>query len=128
MGSQRRGVRRNTTQSITCGPEDTRPPRAAAPADPSAPARVITLAGGTKWLATLVARLNSYDVESDTSTSRLILRFECLTIPDQQPRIVSVRADALEEMEESTLRALISRPGRGRKVVMRGGGRASRNR
>jgi hypothetical protein len=81
---------------------------------------VITLAGGTKWLATLVARLNSYDVESDTSSSRLILRFECLTIPDQQPRIVSVRADALEEMKESTLRALISRPGpRAKKVVLR---------
>lgn len=121
MGSQRRGVRRHTTRSITCGPEDTRPPRpAAAPADPSAPARVITLAGDTKWLATLVARLNSHDVESGTSSTRLILRFECLTIPEQQPRIVSVRADSLEEMEESTLRTLIARPGpRARKVVMR---------
>ena len=98
MASQRRGIRRPATRGIACGPDDCAPRPATAPADPAAPARVVNLAGGTKWLATLVARLNSQDLETGASSTRLILRFESLTDPDRQPRIHSVCADSLEEM------------------------------
>ena len=110
MASQRRGIRRPATRGIACGPDDCAPRPATAPADPAAPARVVNLAGGTKWLATLVARLNSQDLETGASSTRLILRFESLTDPDRQPRIHSVCADSLEEMDDATLRTLVSRP------------------
>ncbi|HJU88313.1 MAG TPA: hypothetical protein VJ672_02920 [Gemmatimonadaceae bacterium] len=110
MASHRRGIRRVVNRTIACGPDDCAPRPATAPADPAAPARVVNLAGGTKWLATLVARLNSQDLENGASSTRLILRFESLTDPDRQPRIHSVNADSLEEMDESVLRTLVSRP------------------
>jgi hypothetical protein len=110
VGSQRRGVRRPATRGIACGPDDCAPRPAAAPADPLAPARVVTLASGSKWLATLVARLNSQDLESGSTSTRLILRFESLTDPNRQPRIHSVNAESLEAMDDVALRALVSRP------------------
>jgi hypothetical protein len=110
VGSQRRDVRRTVSRSITCGPADCAPRPASAPAEADAPARVIELAAGTRWLVTLVARLSTQDLETGASSTRLILRFESLSDPMRQPRIHAISAGSLEEMDESTLRTLVARP------------------
>jgi hypothetical protein len=85
------------------------------------PASSIWRAARSGWprSSRVVARLNSQDLETGASSTRLILRFESLTDPDRQPRIHSVCADSLEEMDDATLRTLVSRPtAKARRVLL----------
>ena len=50
-----------------------------APAEPTDPARVVTLDDGTRWLATVVARLVSEDMLIGQGSARLLVRLESLT-------------------------------------------------
>ena len=82
-----------------------------APAEPSEPARVVTLDDGTRWLVTVVARLVSEDSLTGCGSARLIVRIDSMTRPDRPSRVASVRARALHSVEEDTLRALASTTG-----------------
>lgn len=79
-----------------------------APAEPSDPARVVTLDDGTRWLVTVVARLVSEDTVTGCGSARLIVRVDSLTISDRPSRVASVRARALHSVDDEALRALAS--------------------
>ena len=77
-----------------------------APAEPTDPARVVTLDDGTRWLATVVARLVSEDMIIGYGSARLLVRLESLTFPERPARVATVRARALHSVEDEVLRAL----------------------
>ena len=76
------------------------------PAEPTEPARVVTLDDGTRWQATVVARLRSEDTVTGFGSARLIVRLESLTYPDRPARVATVRARALHSVDDEVLRAL----------------------
>jgi hypothetical protein len=76
------------------------------PAEPMDPARVITLDDGTRWLATVVARLVSEDMVFGYGSARLLVRLESLTFPERPVRVATVRARALHSVDDEVLRAL----------------------
>jgi hypothetical protein len=76
------------------------------PAEPTEPARVVTLDDGTRWLATVVARLVSEDTITGYGAARLLVRLESLTYPDRPARVATVRARALHSVDDEVLRAL----------------------
>jgi hypothetical protein len=78
------------------------------PADPTDPARVITLDDGTRWLATVVARLVSEDMIYGYGSARLLVRLESLTFPDRPARVATVRARELHSVDDEALRALVA--------------------
>ena len=110
MGAPRRVKRNAQPHSIQCGDESRAPQPAMAPAPPDAPARVIAIRGGARWLVTVVARLVSEDMAAGVETARLVLRFECLTQPHRQVRVATVRALELDEVSDEMLRTLASAP------------------
>jgi hypothetical protein len=75
-------------------------------AEPSDPARVVTLDDGTRWLVTVVARLVSEDRLTGCGSARLLVRIDSLTQSDRPSRVASVRARALHSVEDEALRAL----------------------
>ncbi len=77
-----------------------------APAEPTEPARVVTLDDGTRWQATVVARLVSEDTLTGLGSARLLVRFESLSFPDRPAQVATVRARALHSVEDEVLRAL----------------------
>jgi hypothetical protein len=77
-----------------------------APAEPTDPARVVTLDDGTRWLATVVARLVSEDIVFGYGSARLLVRLESLTFPERPARVATVRARALHSVDDEVLRAL----------------------
>ena len=77
-----------------------------APAEPTDPARVVTLDDGTRWLATVVARLVSEDMITGQGSARLLVRLESLTAPEIPARVATVRARALHSVDDEVLRAL----------------------
>lgn len=77
-----------------------------APVEPTDPARVVTLDDGTRWLATVVARLVSEDMIIGYGSARLLVRLESLTFPDRPARVATVRARALHSVDDEVLRAL----------------------
>jgi hypothetical protein len=77
-----------------------------APGEPTDPARVVTLDDGTRWLATVVARLVSEDMIIGYGSARLLVRLESLTFPERPARVVTVRARALHSVDDEALRAL----------------------
>lgn len=70
------------------------------------PARVVTLDDGTRWLATVVARLVSEDTLTGEGSARLIVRLVSLTFPDRPAQVATVRARALHSVDDEVLRAL----------------------
>ncbi len=76
------------------------------PAEPTDPARVVTLDDGTRWLATVVARLVSEDIVFGYGSARLLVRLESLTFPERPVRVATVRARALHSVDDEVLRAL----------------------
>ena len=86
-----------------CGGEET-----GAPAEPSEPARVVTLDDGTRWLVTVVARLVSEDALTGYGSARLIVRIDSMTLPGRPSRVASMRARALHSVDDDSLRALAS--------------------
>jgi hypothetical protein len=80
-----------------------------APAEPTDPARVVTLDDGTRWLATVVARLVSEDMVIGQGSARLIVRLQSLTFPELPARVATVRARELHSVEDEVLRALAVR-------------------
>jgi hypothetical protein len=76
------------------------------PAEPTEPARVVTLDDGTRWLATVVARLVSEDTITGYGSARLLVRLDSLTYPDRPARVATVRARALHSVDDEVLRAL----------------------
>jgi hypothetical protein len=76
------------------------------PAEPTDPARVVTLDDGTRWLATVVARLVSEDIVFGYGSARLLVRLESLTFPERPARVATVRARELHSVEDEVLRAL----------------------
>ncbi len=71
-------------------------------------ARVVVTRTGTPWLVTVVARVASEDVETGAISGRLILRFESMSRPVHSTRIVTARAVALDELDDPSLRSLLS--------------------
>jgi hypothetical protein len=76
------------------------------PAEPTEPARVVTLDDGTRWLATVVARLVSEDSLTGFGSARLLVRLDSLTFPDRPARVATLRARALHSVDDEALRAL----------------------
>jgi hypothetical protein len=76
------------------------------PAEPTEAARVVTLDDGTRWQATVVARLVSEDTLTGFGSARLLVRLESLTFPDRPARVATVRARALHSVDDEVLRAL----------------------
>lgn len=70
------------------------------------PARVVTLDDGTRWLATVVARLVSEDMVFGYGSARLLVRLESLTFPERPARVATVRARELHSVDDEVLRAL----------------------
>jgi hypothetical protein len=77
-----------------------------APAEPNDPARVVTLDDGTRWLATVVARLVSEDMVTGQGSARLLVRLQSLTSPEIPARVATVRARELHSVDDEILRAL----------------------
>ena len=77
-----------------------------APAEPTEPARVVTLDDGTRWQATVVARLVSEDTLTGDGSARLLVRLQSLTFPDRPARVATVRARALHSVDDEVLCAL----------------------
>ena len=76
------------------------------PAEPMEAARVVTLDDGTRWQATVVARLLSEDTVTGFGSARLLVRLESLTYPDRPARVATVRARELHSVDDEVLRAL----------------------
>jgi hypothetical protein len=76
------------------------------PAEPMDPPRVITLDDGTRWLATVVARLVSEDIVFGYGSARLLVRLESLTFPERPARVATVRARVLHSVDDEVLRAI----------------------
>ena len=76
------------------------------PAEPMEPARVVTLDDGTRWLATVVARLVSEDIVMGQGSARLLVRLQSLTDPEIPARVATVRARELHSVDDEVLRAL----------------------
>lgn len=77
-----------------------------APAEPTEPARIVTLDDGTRWLATVVARLVSEDMVIGQGSARLLVRLESLNYPEIPARVATVRARELHSVNDDVLRAL----------------------
>jgi len=77
-----------------------------APAEPTEAVRVVTLDDGTRWKATVVARLVSEDTLTGFGSARLLVRLDSLTFPDRPARVATVRARALHSVDDEVLRAL----------------------
>ena len=77
-----------------------------APAEPTEAARVVTLDDGTRWQATVVARLVSEDTLTGDGSARLLVRLQSLTFPDRPARVATVRARALHSVDDEVLCAL----------------------
>ena len=77
-----------------------------APAEPTEQARVVTLDDGTRWQATVVARLVSEDTLTGDGSARLLVRLQSLTFPDRPARVATVRARALHSVDDEVLCAL----------------------
>jgi hypothetical protein len=86
------------------------------------PARVLETPSGQRWLVVLIARLASVDPVGESRGARLILRAEPLFGGQDRARIVTVRANALDELDGSLLRdALLRRAaGNGARTRRRG--------
>ncbi len=79
-----------------------------APSEPGAEARVVTLDDGTRWQATIVARLVSEDTLTGSGSARLLVRLRSLTFPDRPARVATVRARELHSVDDEVLRALVA--------------------
>ncbi|MDQ2766744.1 MAG: hypothetical protein M3Y30_06270 [Gemmatimonadota bacterium] len=77
-----------------------------APAEPTDPARVVVLDDGTRWQATVVARLVSEDTLTGDGSARLLVRLQSLTFPDRPARVATVRARLLHSVDDEVLCAL----------------------
>jgi hypothetical protein len=77
-----------------------------APAEPKEAARVVTLDDGTRWQATIVARLVSECTLTGNGSARLLVRLDSLTFPDRPARVATVRARELHSVDDEVLRAL----------------------
>ena len=86
------------------------------------PARVLETPSGQRWLVVLIARLASVDPVGESRGARLILRAEPLFGGQDRARIVTVRANTLDELDGSLLRdALLRRAaGNGARTRRRG--------
>jgi hypothetical protein len=80
-----------------------------APAEPDPP-RFVTLDDGTRWLATVVARLLSEDMVTRYESARLVVRLASLTVPDLPARVAILRARALHSVDDGVLRRLAATP------------------
>jgi hypothetical protein len=105
MGASSHNRRFFLPRTTACGGVDAGAP-VVAPAGSTEPARVVTLDDGTRWLATVVARLVSEDTLTGYGSARLLVRFDSLTLPDRPSRVATVRARALHSVDDEVLRAL----------------------
>jgi hypothetical protein len=105
MGAFRSIRRTPLHRNVLRGTANTTAP-AHAPAEPMDPARVVTLDDGTRWLATVVARLVSEDMVIGHGSARLLVRLESLTCPELPARVATVRARELHSVDDEVLRAL----------------------
>ena len=108
MGAFRSIRRTPLSRNVLQDTANTRVPELA-PAEPTDPARVVTLDDGTRWLATVVARLVSEDMVIGQGSARLIVRLQSLTCPELPARVATVRARELHSVEDEVLRALAAR-------------------
>ena len=105
MGAFRRARRTALSRNVLRDSANASTP-ARVPAEPTDPARVVTLNDGTRWLATVVARLVSEDMVFGQGSARLLVRLESLTVPELPARVATVRARELHSVDDEVLRAL----------------------
>ena len=78
--------------------------------DAAGGSRVVRLASGMRWRATMVARLISEDAVLGHESARLVLRLECLSLKKRALRVAVTGARSLEDVSDDALRELIERP------------------
>ncbi|MEO6210436.1 MAG: hypothetical protein ABIQ10_09965 [Gemmatimonadaceae bacterium] len=101
-----RNIRRTTSfRSAQRGGVDGGAP-ASSPAELTEEARVVTLDDGTRWQATVVARLVSEDTLTGYGSARLLVRLDSLTFPDRPAWVATVRARSLHSVDDEMLCAL----------------------
>ncbi|MDQ2932738.1 MAG: hypothetical protein M3Y05_18200 [Gemmatimonadota bacterium] len=105
MGAARNIRRTTSLRSAQRGGVDAGAP-GSAPAEPTGEARVVTLDDGTRWQATVVARLVSEDTLTGYGSARLLVRLDSLTFPDRPARVATVRARSLHSVDDEVLCAL----------------------
>ncbi len=103
-----RNIRRSTPLERSSRPEAESGAPEIRPAGPGQEARVVTLDDGTRWQATVVARLVSEDTLTGSGSARLLVRLDSLSFPDRPARVATVRARELRSVEDEVLRALIA--------------------
>ncbi|MEO8879171.1 MAG: hypothetical protein ABI446_02125 [Gemmatimonadaceae bacterium] len=109
MGAARKIRRTSSLRSAQRDGVDAGAPAMApamAPAEPTEAARVVTLDDGTRWQATVVARLVSEDMLTGYGSARLLVRLDSLTFPDRPSRVATVRARSLHSVDDEVLCAL----------------------
>ena len=72
-----------------------------------AESRIVRLASGVRWRATVVARLISEDVVAGQEHARLVLHLECLTMPRRSVRVALSGARSLKTVGEEALREAV---------------------
>jgi hypothetical protein len=72
--------------------------------------RVVRLASGMRWRATVVARLISEDAAAAGARARLVLRLECLSLKKRALRVAVTGARSLDAVSDEALIELIERP------------------
>lgn len=72
--------------------------------------RVVRLASGMRWRATVVARLISEDAVLGSASARLVLRLECLSLKKRAQRLAVTGSRSLDAVSDEALRELIERP------------------
>ena len=107
---RRQGPDQRAPRRIACGPGARELDESAVGPGASAPVHVFETPDGSRWLATLVARIACEDERNRTATARLIVRVESLDEPGTPPRTASVAAQALHEVDEDVLAAIALRP------------------
>lgn len=80
--------------------------RASTPDSALPPERSFTSRSGTRWRATVVARLVSEDSITGAERAQLVIRVDCLARPRHAARIFTLRASNLDELQHETLCAL----------------------
>ena len=73
-----------------------------------AESRIVRLASGVRWRATVVARLISEgNVVAGQEHARLVLQLECLTMPRRSVRVALSGARSLKTVGEEALREAV---------------------
>ena len=77
--------------------------------DAAGESRIVQLAGGMRWRATVVARLISEDIAAGHERARLVLRLECLSARRRALRASVAGISSLAALDDEALGALVQK-------------------